>query len=64
MTSFRYASRHVLSCLVLALLMSRAPAAQAEKADRDKPTNIEADTVTVDDKIGRASCRERVVRAV
>jgi len=49
MTSFRYASRHVLSCLVLALLMSRAPAAQAEKADRDKPTNIEADTVTVDD---------------
>lgn len=49
MTSFRYASHHVLSCLVLALLMSRAPAAQAEKADRDKPTNIEADTVTVDD---------------
>ena len=49
MKSFRYASHHVLSCLALALLMSGSPAAQAEKADRDKPTNIEADTVTVDD---------------
>ncbi len=49
MTPFRYASRHVLSCFTLALLMSGSPAAQAEKADRDKPTNIEADTVTVDD---------------
>ena len=49
MTPFRFASRHVLSCLALALLMSGSPAAQAEKADRDKPTNIEADTVTVDD---------------
>ncbi len=49
MTPFRYASHHVLSCLTLALLMSGSPAAQAEKADRDKPTNIEADTVTVDD---------------
>jgi len=29
--------------------VSGSPAAQAEKADRDKPTNIEADSVTVDD---------------
>lgn len=49
MKPFRYASHHALSCLTLALLMSGSPAAQAEKADRDKPTNIEADTVTVDD---------------
>lgn len=49
MTPFRYTSHHVLSCITLALLMSGSPAAQAEKADRDKPTNIEADTVTVDD---------------
>lgn len=49
MTSFHYASHNVLNCIALAVLMSSAPAAYAEKADRDKPTNIEADTVTVDD---------------
>ena len=33
-----------IGCLLLA-----APAVQAEKADRDKPVNIEADRVSVDD---------------
>lgn len=36
----------LLLCLGLVALM---PAAQAEKADRDKPINVEADSVKVDD---------------
>src|SRR5574340_897813 len=31
------------------LLLAAAPAAVAEKADRDKPINLEADTANVDD---------------
>lgn len=34
----------LLCCILLA-----APGAQAEKADRDKPVNLEADRVTIDD---------------
>ena len=34
---------------LLALLLCAAPAARAEKADREKPVNLEADRVTVDD---------------
>ena len=36
-------------CLWTALLLAAAPWAHAEKADRDKPINLEADTATVDD---------------
>lgn len=39
-----------LRCSVLAaLLLVAAPWAQAEKADRNKPINLESDTATVDD---------------
>ncbi len=38
-----------LLCLWTALLLVAAPWAHAEKADRDKPINLEADTATVDD---------------
>jgi lipopolysaccharide export system protein LptA len=38
-------SRALLCCLVAVL----APAAAAEKADREKPVNLEADRVTIDD---------------
>jgi lipopolysaccharide export system protein LptA len=34
---------------LLAMLLAAAPAAHAEKADRDKPINLEADTANVDD---------------
>lgn len=40
------ASMRFLTCT---LLLLTAPLGWAEKADRDKPTNIEADSVTVDD---------------
>lgn len=36
-------------CLWTALLLVAAPWAHADKADRDKPINLEADTATVDD---------------
>ncbi|MHB1619002.1 MAG: lipopolysaccharide transport periplasmic protein LptA [Sulfuricella sp.] len=36
-------------CLWTALLLVAAPWAHAEKADRDKPINLESDTATVDD---------------
>lgn len=36
-------------CLWPALLLLAAPLAHAEKADRDKPINLESDTATVDD---------------
>lgn len=36
------------SCAVLCLALLAA-SAHAEKADRDKPVNLEADTVTLDD---------------
>jgi lipopolysaccharide export system protein LptA len=49
MTPFFSNFPRLLSCFSLALFMSGSPVAHAEKADRDKPTNIEADTVTVDD---------------
>ena len=39
----------LLFCLWTALLLIAAPWAHAEKADRDKPINLEADTATVDD---------------
>ena len=42
----RAARRRALACCLLAALA--APAA-AEKADRDKPVNLEADKVTIDD---------------
>ena len=34
---------------LLCFIMLAAPGAQAEKADRDKPVNLEADRVTIDD---------------
>ena len=40
--------KHALLAGIGCLLLS-APAVQAEKADRDKPVNIEADRVSVDD---------------
>jgi lipopolysaccharide export system protein LptA len=43
-------SRQRLFIASLALLALTTPAAHAEKADRGKPVNIEADRVTVDDK--------------
>lgn len=42
-------NRHLLSCLLCALLALPATAL-AERADRDQPVNIEADRVTVDDR--------------
>jgi lipopolysaccharide export system protein LptA len=38
-----------ITCLIGALLMLAAFQAQAEKADKDKPIDLEADSVTVDD---------------
>ena len=38
-----------IACLIGALLMLAAFQAQAEKADKDKPIDLEADSVTVDD---------------
>ena len=38
------------SKLLLAALIAVTPLAQAERADRDQPINIEADKVTVDDR--------------
>lgn len=43
-------TRRLNLALVAALLAATVPAAQAEKADRDKPVNLEADRVTVDDR--------------
>ncbi len=43
-------SRQRLFITSLALLALTTPPAHAEKADRGKPVNIEADRVTVDDK--------------
>ena len=43
-------SRQRLFIASLALLALTTPPAHAEKADRGKPVNIEADRVTVDDK--------------
>ena len=42
--------KHALLAGIGCLLLS-APAVQAEKADRDKPVNIEADRVSVDDVV-------------
>lgn len=39
----------LILCLWTALLLLAAPGVHAEKADRDKPINLEADTATVDD---------------
>ena len=44
------ALRQLASPALLVLLALAAPFASAEKADRSKPVNIEADRVTVDDK--------------
>ncbi|WP_374602784.1 lipopolysaccharide transport periplasmic protein LptA [Niveibacterium sp.] len=46
MTLARIAS----SLLLAGVLLASATVAHAERADRDKPVNIEADRVTVDDK--------------
>ncbi|MDD3354946.1 lipopolysaccharide transport periplasmic protein LptA [Zoogloea sp.] len=43
-------SRLFLSAAILSLTLGGASPAQAERADRNKPVNIEADKVTVDDK--------------
>lgn len=40
---------HRLPCLLAALCLLLPSAARAERADRDKPVNLEADRVTVDD---------------
>jgi len=45
----KLAKRDFILCLWAALLLTAAPWAHAEKADRDKPINLEADTATVDD---------------
>jgi lipopolysaccharide export system protein LptA len=47
--------------LLAACLMLAAPAAQSEKADREKPINIEADRVNVDDAKQIATFEGRVV---
>ena len=39
----------LLLYLWTAVLLAAAPSAHAEKADRSKPINLEADTATVDD---------------
>ena len=46
----KLAPRQLATLATLALLVIASPAAHAEKADRTKPVNIEADRVTVDDK--------------
>ncbi|CAJ5927655.1 OstA-like family protein [Burkholderia pseudomallei] len=45
----RAARAMVAAALVAAPLAGLAPAAHAEKADRDKPINVEADNLTYDD---------------
>ena len=45
----RQAGCPIVAGLALALLLAMAPPTRAEKADRDKPVNLEADRVTVDD---------------
>ena len=45
----RLRERASLILLCAALLLTAAPWAHAEKADKDKPINLEADTATVDD---------------
>lgn len=42
-------NKSLLSCLVAVLLAFVLPTAQAEKADRDKPMNVEADALRYDD---------------
>lgn len=42
-------SSAILCSLLAALFLVAAPWAQAEKADRNKPINLESDTATVDD---------------
>ncbi|HWJ95869.1 MAG TPA: LptA/OstA family protein, partial [Telluria sp.] len=39
----------LVTLLLAAVLASQAPAARAEKADRDKPMNVEADALRYDD---------------
>jgi lipopolysaccharide export system protein LptA len=41
--------RALESFLLLSVFVALAPAAHAEKADRDKPVHLEADNVTLDD---------------
>ncbi len=42
--------RHLSAICTVALLTTLASSAQAERADRDQPVNIEADRVVVDDR--------------
>ncbi len=49
-TFLRPALTSLLAIVCLSVLIIGSSAVHAEKADRDKPTNIEADNVTVDDK--------------
>lgn len=43
-------ARRALACALLVLAVALSNSAHAEKADRKKPVNIEADRVTVDDR--------------
>lgn len=45
----RTAAARVLALACCALMLLAAAGARAEKADRDKPVNLEADRVTIDD---------------
>jgi lipopolysaccharide export system protein LptA len=45
----RLASNGSLRALLCCLIAALAPSAGAEKGDRDKPVNLEADRVTIDD---------------
>jgi lipopolysaccharide export system protein LptA len=41
--------RHIAACVLLAAVVLSLPAARAERADRSKPVNIEADRLSLDD---------------
>lgn len=56
------AMKRFVETLLLCLgILAMVPAAQAEKADRDKPINVEADSVKVDDVKRAASYEGHVV---
>lgn len=55
------APRRLAGCLALTLALLFSGAAMAEKADREKPINLEADRVTVDDAKQIANFTGKVV---
>jgi len=57
----RGAAAGLLACAGAALIFGVVPAAYAERADRDKPVNLEADRVTVDESKQTATFEGNVV---